>query len=69
MNKSFQVLEISERRAESFVTVSTAASVSVSTPPDPSDEQYMKIIEASGSLDFWNDEEEDIYGAEDGTEV
>lgn len=32
---------------------------------DPTVEQMMRIVEASGTLDFWDDEAEDIYKATD----
>ena len=35
-------------------------------PPDPSDEQALKLIEISGTLDFWNRPEEDGYTCDDG---
>ena len=35
-------------------------------PADPTSQQRMRLIEISGTLDFWNSPEEDIYGAEDG---
>ena len=38
-------------------------------PSDPTLEQYMRIIEVSGALDFWDREEEDIYSPEDGDPV
>ncbi len=37
--------------------------------PEPTAEQRMKLIEASGSLDFWDRDEEDIYTLEDGDPV
>ena len=38
-------------------------------PPDPTAEQYLKLIEISGALDFWERPEEDVYSAEDGEPV
>lgn len=38
-------------------------------PKDPTAEQRMAIIEASGILSFWNDPEEDIYSDADGEAV
>ena len=33
---------------------------------DPTNEQHMKLIEQSGTLDFWDRPEEDIYTLDDG---
>ena len=35
-------------------------------PSDPTLEQRMRIVEVSGTLDFWDRAEEDIYSPEDG---
>jgi hypothetical protein len=37
-----------------------------SEPPDLTTIEIMNAIEASGTLDFWNDPEEDIYSEQDG---
>ena len=38
-------------------------------PSEPTSEQRMRIVEASGTLDFWDRPEEDIYSLEDGEPV
>ncbi|MFQ5411857.1 MAG: hypothetical protein ACE5EC_06150 [Phycisphaerae bacterium] len=38
----------------------------INTPSEPTTQQGMRLIEISGSLDFWNDEDEDLYTADDG---
>lgn len=38
-------------------------------PPDLTTFEIMKAIEASGTLDFWNDPEEDIYDEQDGDAI
>lgn len=43
--------------------------VTVEVPKDPSREQCMKIVEASGTLDFWHDPEENVYTDNDGHRV
>lgn len=53
---------ITASNAQHFEVVSEA-------PTDPSAEQCMRIVEVSGSLDFWLESAEDIYGPEDGTPV
>lgn len=35
-------------------------------PPEPTRVQRMAIIEASGSLEFWDDPAEDVYSQDDG---
>jgi hypothetical protein len=39
------------------------------TPSDPSRSQTLKAIEQSGTLNFWNASEEDIYTSGDGEPV
>lgn len=36
---------------------------------EPTSEEIMSLIETSGSFDFWNNPEEDIYNLNDGKEV
>jgi len=36
---------------------------------DPTPEQQMRMVQISGTLDFWNRPEEDIYTTEDGEPV
>ena len=43
--------------------------VFVSAPADPTSDQRMLIVEASGTLDFWDRPEEDIYSLDDGEPV
>lgn len=38
----------------------------VSSPPDASTADQMNVVEASGTLDFWDDPEEDGYTGNDG---
>ncbi len=38
----------------------------ISAPSDPTPEQRMRIVEVSGTLDFWDNPEEDIYSPNDG---
>lgn len=38
-------------------------------PSDPTSEQQMRLIEISGTLDFWDRPEEDIYSLENGKPV
>ena len=35
-------------------------------PTDPTSEQRMRIVEVSGTLDFWDHPQEDIYSPDDG---
>jgi hypothetical protein len=45
------------------------AALTISYPPDPAPEQFLRLAETSGTLDFWDEPEEDIYGPDDGTPV
>jgi hypothetical protein len=45
------------------------AALTISYPPDPSPDQFLRLAETSGTLDFWNEPDEDIYGLDDGTRV
>ena len=36
---------------------------------EPDTKQMMQIVECSGSLDFWDDPQEDIYTLDDGEPV
>ena len=38
----------------------------VGAPSDPTSTQCMRLVELSGTLDFWDDPQEDIYSPEDG---
>lgn len=38
-------------------------------PADATPAQTLRLIEQSGTLDFWNDEGEDVYTREDGQEI
>ena len=38
-------------------------------PSDPTPEQRMRIVEVSGTLDFWDRPEEDVYTLADGEPV
>lgn len=50
-------------------TSSTNEYIVVRFPEDPTPEQSMRIVEVSGTLDFWDREEEDIYTSKDGEPV
>ena len=43
--------------------------VTICHPEEPSPTQQLKIIEASGSLEFWEHPDEDVYNAGDGNDV
>ena len=50
-------------------TVSETPRTTVEFPPDATTMQWMSVVEASGSLDFWHDPEEDKYDEHDGEPV
>lgn len=41
----------------------------ITVPSDATPQQRMKIVEASGTLDFWNDPSEDGYNFSDNRSV
>ena len=47
-------------------TVYNRVSSTILYPADASTEDQMNAMEASGTLDFWNHEEEDVYDENDG---
>ena len=66
-------IKIGAREISDDEPVTTAASrpirVSSDAPSDPTSDQRMRIVEVSGTLDFWDRPEEDIYSPEDGEPV
>lgn len=56
--------EVKENEPRTGVTNSVVSILDA--PSDPTPEQRMRIIEVSGTLDFWDRAEEDIYSPEDG---
>lgn len=63
-----EVLEIGARDIAEHEPTTTAVNrpIHVAPPADPTAEQIMRIVEASGALDFWDRDEEDVYSPEDG---
>lgn len=57
-----------ESREVGVETETESLSLFQIVPPveDPSSEQWLKLLERSGSLSFWNRPEEDIYTENDG---
>ena len=45
------------------------AAMTISYPADPTPEQFLRLAETSGTLDFWNAPAEDVYGPDDGTRL
>lgn len=54
-------------KTEEYVTQTRFDGVSATYPLDFSTEDVIRAIDASGTLDFWNDPAEDIYRDGDGT--
>ena len=50
-------------------TIYVRTSSTLIHPPDATTQDQMNIVEASGSLGFWNDSSEDLYGENDGDAV
>lgn len=57
--------EIRENESETSA-VNPPVWISSDSLLDPTSTQRMRIIEVSGTLDFWDRPEEDIYSLEDG---
>jgi hypothetical protein len=51
---------------EELITQTTYVRVSANYSDDVSTFDVMNAVEAAGTLDFWNDPEEDIYSEDDG---
>ena len=52
-----------EFRTEIIYSIPAATFMS---PPDAATQDQMNLVEASGTLDFWADPEEDLYHENDG---
>ena len=48
---------------------SSSARIRIYPPAEPTVEQRMKLIDSSGTLDFWNRPEEDGYTENDGEPI
>jgi len=59
-------LDSADRHFEEGEPETTFDAHLVELPADPTTEQLMRTVEASGTLDFWDDPREDIYTVEDG---
>ena len=57
------IISIPPRNVDEEETETTYLRVSstIYHPSDPSTEDQMRIVEASGTLDFWSDPAEDLY--------
>lgn len=64
---SLRVLPSIEVQDSDFETETTYSRVyrTICSPSDVSAEDQMHIVEASGTLGFWNDPSEDIYSGND----
>lgn len=56
-------------KEEEFRTQTRYIRVYTTLPEEVTTGDVMNLIEASGTLDFWNDPEEDIYSEQDGDDV
>lgn len=56
-------------RANTYTVRGSIVSVFPERPADPTSAQVFRLIEQSGTLDFWSDKAEDIYTLDDGTEI
>ena len=61
--------EIITAEASTFTVQESVVDVFPSPPADATHMQTLRLIEQSGSLDFWNEEGEDIYTHDDGEAI
>jgi hypothetical protein len=61
-----EVIQIPPRMVLSSMTFCHTRPTVVVFPSEADTIDQMNIVEASGTLDFWNDEAEDIYKRDDG---
>lgn len=68
LDNSFQIMEEADACETEFGrdTVILYSSPKIVIPSDFSTDDLMNIVEASGALDFWNEESEDIYDENSG---
>lgn len=64
----FSVLEAAQVIDKELATETTYRRVvrTITHPADATTRDQMRIVEASGAIDFWNSPEENIYGDNDG---
>lgn len=65
----FEDTETVRVMAEEFETHTSNDALFISHAVDITTEDVMRAIEASGTLDFWNDPAEDTYSEQDGDPV
>lgn len=73
INQFGHPLTIGDREAvrDESETAASPGIIYVPAPPpsDPTSEQYLRAIETSGVVSFWERPEEDVYSLEDGEPV
>lgn len=57
------------KNANTITVRESIVSIFPGRPKDATQAQTLKLIEQSGTLDFWLDNEEDIYSHSDGEEI
>lgn len=63
-------VQVLVEKAYTFTTqVSEFMLIDKAPPEDASALKYMRMVEDSGVLDFWNHEDEDIYSEADGEPI
>ena len=67
MTEESNILELAPRELVEDEPLTSSTAVHFPVPAvDPTPEQLMRIVEVSGTLDFWDSDAEDIYTSEDG---
>ena len=57
------------REVDADVPQTFAVPPCVHVPSGPTTEQAMRLVELSGTLDFWDRPEEDVYSLDDGKPI
>ena len=72
MSQPFEVIDLEPFEVRENPTETQPGDVVyqwVTGASDPTSEQLMRIVEQSGTLDFWDNPAEDLYSEEDGRPV
>lgn len=64
-----EVIQTPPRMVLSSMTFCPIPPTVIVFPSEANTIDQMNVVEASGTLDFWNDESEDIYKRDDGQSV
>lgn len=63
MTQQSEMLELPARELATDEPITDSVAVQIEVVDEPTTQQMLKAVELSGSLDFWLDDEEDVYSA------